>query len=195
MYIDDQLNGELLTSWGLWSVLPEKRSANFRLRAERGALFVVLSGLVELGYTIGIKKSVLSPTTSLEYLGFIVDSTKRSFLIPECKIESFVRLRESILGGKSSTAPLKTLQRFQGKCISFSLAIKAATLFIREVSKTISLVNSDGMVSLPKPVMEEIAHWRFLDNREQCLPRREEKHNSLTLSADASGPGSWRLQV
>ena len=89
MYINDQLNGELLSSCGPWSVLPEKPSVTFQLRAARGALFVVLSVLVELGYTIGIKTSVLSPTTSSEYLGFIVDSTKQSFLIPERKIESF----------------------------------------------------------------------------------------------------------
>ena len=184
LYIDDRLNGELLTSCGPWSVPPEKRSANFRLSAARGALFVVLSVLVELGYTIGIKKSVLCPTTSLEYLGFIVDSTKQSLLIPERTIESFARLRVIILGGKSSTAPLKSLQRFQGKCISFSLAVPAAKLFIRDVSRAISLVNYDGMVSLSK-----IAHWRFLDNWEQCLPCRDEKNHSLTLSTDASRHG------
>ena len=40
------------------------------------------------------------------------------------------------------------------------------------------------MVSLSKPVLEEIAHWRFLDKWEQCLPWRDEK-----LSTDASGHG------
>ena len=38
LYIDDQLNGELLTSCGPWSVLPEKTSANFRLSAARNVL-------------------------------------------------------------------------------------------------------------------------------------------------------------
>ena len=38
----------------------------------------------------------------------------------------------------------------------FLLAVPAAKLFIREVSRAISLVNSDGMVSLSKPVLEEI---------------------------------------
>ena len=45
------------------------------------------------------------------------------------------------------------------------------------------------MVSLSKPVLEEIAHWRFLDNWEQWPPWRDEKHHSLTLSTDASGHG------
>lgn len=54
-------------------------------------MFVVLSVLVRLGYTIGIKKSVLIPTTALEYLSFIVDSEKLFFLIPRRKIESFAQ--------------------------------------------------------------------------------------------------------
>ena len=36
---------------------------------------------------------------------------------------------------------------------------------------------------------EELAHWRFLNNWEQCLPWRDGKHNSLTLYTDASGHG------
>ena len=74
LYIDDRLNGELLTCSGPWSQLLANRSKENRLQAARAALFVVLSVLVELGYTIGIKKSVLIPTTALEYLGFVVDS-------------------------------------------------------------------------------------------------------------------------
>ena len=69
LYIDDRLNGELLRPTGSWSILPADRSLQFRLLAATGAIFVVLSVLVDLGYTIGIKKSVLVPVTSLGYLG------------------------------------------------------------------------------------------------------------------------------
>ena len=61
-------------TFGPCSQLPANRSKEYRLQAHGAALFVVLSVLVELGYTIGIKKSVLTPTTALEYLGFIADS-------------------------------------------------------------------------------------------------------------------------
>ena len=81
LYIDDRLNGEIFTASGPWSKLPQERPRAFRLEAAKAALYVVLSVLIELGYTIGIKKSVLAPTTSLEYLGLIVDSEKQSFLI------------------------------------------------------------------------------------------------------------------
>ena len=68
LYIDYRLNGELLTPSGPWSQHPLNRSREYRLLAAKAALFVVRSILVELGYTIGIKKSVLSPATALEYL-------------------------------------------------------------------------------------------------------------------------------
>ena len=188
LYIDDRLNGELLTSSGPWSQLPLNRSREYRLLAARAALFVVLSILVELGYTIGIKKSVLSPTTALEYLGLVVDSEKLSFLIPVRKIESFAALREDILACKSWVA-LKTLQRFQGKCISFSLAVPMAKLFIREMSSAIARAPANGQVPLNEFLKEELSYWRFLDNWEQYLPWKEEKHYTVSLSTDASGHG------
>lgn len=129
LYIDGRLNGELLTSCGLCSQLPANRSREYRLHAARAALFVVLSVLIELGYTIGIKKSVLSPSTALEYLDLVVDSEKQSFSKPRRKIESFAALREDIPACESCV-DLKTLQCFQGKCLSFSLAVPAAKLFI-----------------------------------------------------------------
>ena len=118
LYSDDRLNGELLTSKGLWSSLPAERLVQFRIDAAKAAIYVVLSVLVSLGYTIGIKKSVLWPTTALEFLGLIVDSERQFVLIPRSKIDSFAILREHILSSKSQVS-LRTLQRFQGKCVSF----------------------------------------------------------------------------
>ena len=92
---------------------------------------MVLSVLVQLGYTIGINKSILWPSMVVEYLGFIIDSEKQSFLIPRRKIESLASLRETILAYKSQI-PLRMMQRLQGKCISLLLAVPAAKLFIRE---------------------------------------------------------------
>ena len=79
--------------------------------AAKAAIYVVLSVLASLDYTIGIKKSALWPTTALEFLGLIVDSEKQSFLIPRSKIDSCAVLREHILSSKSQVS-LKTLQRF-----------------------------------------------------------------------------------
>lgn len=61
------------------------------------SLYCVLSLLIDLGYTIGIAKSVLYPTTSVEYLGLRVDSLKQAFIVPGCKIEALAVLRKNHL--------------------------------------------------------------------------------------------------
>lgn len=188
LYIDDRLNGELITATGRWAKLPQERPKDFRYEAAEAALYVVLSVLIAFGYTIGIKKSVLAPTTSLEYLGLTVDSEKQSFLIPQRKKESFAILRELILSSKQPI-PLKTLQRFQGKCISFSLAVPAAKLFIREISKVRPERAGKDTVNLSEIQREEVSYWRFLDNWDESIAWRDEKHHTVSLSTDASGYG------
>ena len=134
-----------MTGTGSWSVPPEARDKEYRYKVAMAALWCVLVVLAKLGYTIGISKSVLCPTTSLEYLGLIVDSVSQCFRVPSRKIEAWAFLRESILAHKESVH-VKSLQRFQGKCISFSLAVPGAKLFIREISRGIGRVSSSGFV-------------------------------------------------
>lgn len=186
LYIDDRLNGEMMTASGPWSVLLECRDELYRRNAATAALWCVLIILVQLGYTIGISKSVLCPTTSLEYLGFEVDSVRQCFHVPKRKISSWALLRESILSGGRSVN-VKTLQRFQGKCISFALAVPAVKLFIREISRGISRVSPRGLVQLSQELRSELEYWRFLDTWQESVPWRREGHIRLSLSTDASG--------
>ena len=188
LYIDDRLTGEIMTGTGSWSVPPEARDKKYRYKAAMAALWCVLVVLAKLGYTIGISKSVLCPTTSLEYLGLIVDSVSQCFRVPSRKIEAWAFLRESILTHKESVH-VKSLQRFQGKCISFSLAVPAAKLFIREISRGIGRVSSSGFMCLTQDLREELEYWRFLDTWEESVPWRSEYHMRMSVSSDASGFG------
>lgn len=183
-----RLNGELLTSSGPWSLPPSQRSESFGLEAAQAAIFIVLSTLMRLGYTVGIGKCCLNPVQSLVYLGFIVDSTRQAFVLPKHKIESFASLRESILKFKK-VVNIKTLQRLQGKCISFSLVVPGAKLFIRSMSAAIGSASLSGQVSLSPTLREEIGYWRFLDSWSDILPWRDEKHVRLSMSTDASNSG------
>ena len=127
----------------------------------------------------------MTPTTALEYLDHVVDSEKLAFLIPKRKIKSFAALREDILASKS-WVDFKTLQRFQEKCISFSLAVPSAKLFIREISSVITSALENGT---NKFLTEELSYWRFLDDWDRFLPWKEEKNRTVSLSTDASGHG------
>lgn len=149
--LDRLSDGELVTTQRPWSILLENRGQEYRFSAATttAAIYSVLSLLVDLGYTIGITKSVLYPTTSVEYLGLTVDSVKQAFIVPGWKIEASAVVRKNILGCKKYTN-IKTLQRFQEKFISFSLAVSAAKLFIREINHAIASANDNGRVS-PTP--------------------------------------------
>ena len=168
--------------------MPENRGQEYRISAAIAAIYCVRSLLVDLGYTIGITKSVLYPTTIVEYLGLTVDYLKQAFIVPRRKIEALAVLRTNILGCKRYTN-IKTLQRFQGKCVSLSLAVPAAKLFIREMSHTFASADSSGRVSLTPALREELSYWQFLDSWQGWLPWRDEKHVRLSLSSDASGFG------
>ena len=61
---------------------------------------------------------------------------RQAFLIPRDKKTKFATLRESILS--SSCVSLKTLPRFAGKVVSFSLAIPGCKLYVGEVFHAIA---------------------------------------------------------
>jgi len=84
---------------------------------------------------------------------------------------------------------LKTLQRFRGKCTSFSLAVPAATLFIREISKARPDRAGKDTVTPNDVQREEGSYSRFLDNWGKSIPWRDEKHHTVSLSTDALGYG------
>ena len=75
-----------------------------------------------------------------------------------------------------------------GKALSFSLAIPACKLYVREVFKAISAVakNSQPAVPIRGPLRQELQEWAFLDDWSGHLPWRSEHHISVTLSTDAS---------
>ena len=49
----------------------------------KAAAFIASIVMVSCGYFIGLKKSILSPVQVIPFLGFLSDSTKQAFLLPE----------------------------------------------------------------------------------------------------------------
>ena len=176
IYIDDRLTGELMRSSDPWSIPLEKRSQ------------AVCLTLIGLGYVLGLSKCVLTPVTSLEFLGLTVDSELQAFNIPPEKLKKFIALRESILELKK-IVPTKTLQRFQGKCISFAFAVPAAKLFIRNIAGALSSAHRFSEVNFSSPLRKETTHWRFIDTWTGHVSWRTEKHTRISVESDASGSG------
>ena len=122
LYIVDRLNGEIFTNECYWSKPVGERDAVFSKQSAEAALYILCRLLIQLGYFLGPKKCVLMPVHCITVLGMEVNSSLQAFQIPASKKVSFAVLREEILSG-APTVPLKTLQRFMGKAISFTLVL------------------------------------------------------------------------
>ena len=157
----------------------------------QAAAFILLSLFISAGYFVNLAKSSPQPSTFVKLLGFISDSVLQAFLVPLDKKEKFKALREELL--RSPFAPVKSLQRFAGKALSFSLAFPACKLYVREVFKAISAVANNSKISVPiqGTLRQELQEWTFLDNWSGHLPWWSEHHLSVTMFSDAS-QRAWR---
>ncbi|KAK6168150.1 hypothetical protein SNE40_022033 [Patella caerulea] len=175
VYIDDRLIGSL------------NMENETSIRRAEIAVYMSCELVIGLGYFVGIPKCVLIPSQKIVYLGMIIDSIHQTFALTETKIEKFVYLREEILA--LNRVNLLSLQRFAGKCLSFSLAIPGAKLFVGTCFRTIATnftVNSKDYIPISKELKEEIEFWRFLENYNRIFRWKAEFHKTLGLATDAS---------
>lgn len=128
-YIDDRHVGQLYRAPASSTLPPNKVLTE-------AAANILCYLLIEAGYFIAIAKSQCVPSVVIRFLGFLCDSFRQAFLLPPDKKLKFRILREDILS--SRYVSVKTLQRFAGKVISFSLAVPGCKLYFRETFKAIS---------------------------------------------------------
>ena len=105
-YIDDWHMGQLFTA-------PLRMTRGPSFQRALAAAYIMCYLLVEAGYFIGLDKSQSTPSTCVCFLGFVCDSVRQAFVVPQEKRNKFATLREEILS--SPFVSLKTLQRF---CLS-----------------------------------------------------------------------------
>lgn len=182
VYIDDSFNTELVK--GAPNVGVQGVEGGYVAAAR--AVYIMCELWTRLGYTLSLHKSVLVPTRVLRFLGFLTDSVRGAFILPEDKKASFARLRESILVCK--VVGVRTMQRLQGKCISFMLAVPGARIFISEMTSAIAkAARNSRQIQVSGSLREEIEHWRFVDEWVGCVEWRPEKHlQVVSLATDAS---------
>ena len=140
--------------------------------------YIVTSVLTTLGYTIALSKSSLLPSQCVRFLGYLSNSLLMAFILPDDKKDKFRVLRETILSMQE--ADLQMLQRFAGKTTSFSIAVPAARLYTRAVSRAIGNRHFHGKrpnrpTRIAGELREEIVYWRFLDKWQGHLPWFDER--------------------
>ncbi len=176
-YIDDRLNGQACQhSTG------EKHS---NLERAKQGIYVVASVLTSLGYTLALKKSQLLPVRVIRFLGMLINTLLMAFVVPSDKRETFDTLLQCVLS--KTHVDVNTLQRIQGKCASFLLAVPAAKLYMREMAAALSkATKNSALIPLGGALREELEHWTFLKDWQEATPWRQEKHLQVCLASDAS---------
>ena len=140
---------------------------------------------MSLVYYINLAKSIIVPRQLVPYLGFLVDSCNQAFLLLDEKRQKFFNLVNSLIA--SDYTDVNTLQHLLGKCISFSLAVPGARLFINEINLAIGRgIRSSRPIRISGPPKSEIQHWTFLESSNGFLPWRAEFHHQVILCSDAS---------
>ena len=135
-YIDDRHDGHLQVSLDQGPYRSLKTVEERNLAAAKLAIFLVAYYLIDLGYFLGLSKSILTPRQLVPYLGFLSNSVRIVFhLIAEKKRKYLNLIREPL---SCRVVSVKTLQRLAWKCISFSLVAPEALLFTREMNCAIS---------------------------------------------------------
>lgn len=183
-YIDDRHLGQLQIQRNSRGRFPPP--SQFILA--QSAAYIMCYILIHLGYFIGLKKSILIPRLVVPFLGLLVDSSNQAFFLPDDKKKKFILLRDSIL--KKKTVSLKTLQKFAGKIMSFTLVVPGARLYTSAIYQAISkLHGKTRSIPLKDVLLREIQSWEFFDTWTGYLPWRQEYHFQLSLSSDASNTG------
>ena len=158
--------------------------------AARDAAILVLTSL---GFTINRKKSILSPTQCLTYLGIEVNSREMTFALPEEKIKNLLLSCQRLT---SQSFQIKDLSSLVGKLIATMPAVSTALLQVRFLQRCLicALRNQEGDYEAPaflnQDALTELKWWMLnLELRKgkplSILPA------DLIIQSDAAGTGGW----
>ena len=116
----------------------------------------------------------------------MVDSVQEAYILLDDKKAKLIELREFILAKEE--VDVRTLQRFTGKCVSMCLAIPGCKLFCREVNAGISqCLKNSRSINVSGALREELEHWKFIDDWQECSRWRPEFHKRISIFTDTSG--------
>ena len=83
----------------------------------------VLNDLKAAGLVINIDKPVLVPTTKIECLGFIIDSTKHEISVSGEKVDAALDMVSKLLGNTQSKHSVRFMAQIAGKLQSMKPAM------------------------------------------------------------------------
>ena len=147
--------------------------------------------LESLGFIINVKKSILEPTHSLEFLGLTLDSVNLTLSVPRDKI-ALISKKAKILSATNSVS-VRDLAKFLGLTNSICRALLPGKLFCRalqfDMNENLNTTGSyDSYCTLSPKSKTELHIWRkamWSWNGRNLLPPEPD----FTFSCDASQQG------
>lgn len=125
----------------------------------RDTVIYLLEGL---GFVINYNKSIITPTTSLEYLGIVVDSTSMTMSLTEAKSISLTKLCQKTLISKKLS--LRKLGSLIGKLVATAPAVTPCMLQVRylqqlQIQSFKKHQNYEKIVIIDENSMKELEWW------------------------------------
>lgn len=174
-------------------ILARSREESLRITREVRCL------LESIGWLINYEKSSLVPSTSIEYLGFLVDTFEMKLFVPGGKRKQFrnscVRMLRSQDSGKSSK--LRTLASVVGKLQSLAPAVPFCRLHLQDLVQVVrhrlkgernEFRLWESMVKLSSRALDELRWWiewlREWNGNSVLYPQTQ-----LDIYSDASNTG------
>ena len=122
---------------------------------------LVIRVLESLGFVIKKKKSILKPTQTIPFLGFIVNSIKMLLLLPEGKLQ---KLKSSALSLLENVPTAREILSFLGQCQAALPALQVAPLYFKAIQRDLispqgDKVNYKKTISLSEGAIKDLLWW------------------------------------
>lgn len=154
----------------------------------------LVNTLLDLGWHINYEKSVLTPSTIITFLGYIINTSGRSgFAEISIAVSRIKTLKKCIkLCLKSDFIMAKRLAKIAGLCVSMSMVILPAKLLLRNVYRALSSRrNWESEVCLNTQARVELEWWLlYVDNWNQTPIIARPIDIQLTTDASHLGWGA-----
>lgn len=156
-------------------------------------IYITSEILTSLGFIINKRKSVLLPTRSCRFLGFIFDSDRFAMLIPADKRSKLLLRTLDILSKKS--CKIRFLASFIGSLISICSAVQYGILHTKSLEREKFLAlsaaneNFEARMALPASIKEDLLWWKsvFSDSFQHNVIRSGRFELEIFSDASLSG--------
>lgn len=142
------------------------------------------------GFKINFEKSSLIPSQSVEYLGFVINSSDMTFGLPLSKQEKIKNFADYLLTATNLTN--REVAKFIGMVTAAKIALRSSTLQLRStqmnlISSLRQNLNWDSRIHLKMETKRELHWWRTQEAMPPSPIRLEE--SAMEIFSDSSLEG------